>query len=667
MPFVGYGITYMPDRIQVKELFLRIHALPDGERDVALDTEDAPPEVIAEARELLKEHRRLTSTEMTLGLDARDIFDIHDPSDLNLGRFVIMEQIGRGGQSHVFRAHDSVLGRDVAVKVVNAGSLDDRASAGVDEARVIAKCQHSRIAVVHDVIETGRVAAIAMQHCPKGTLSDRINSPRLTERLLDIAHICDAVEAAHQHGVLHLDIKPSNILYDAEDRAVLSDFGASFVQSKDGASSSAGTLAYAAPERLRNETPTAASDIYSLGVVLYEICTRKLPVDGTVSEIRSQIEAGRIARLKRVRGRISRDLEVIVNKCLDRNPEHRYQSAGVLAAELREAVGGRPILARPPSVVRKMVLFAKRRRALTASVGMAVSGLVAIGLAIPALTKATLIVDVAAGTTADVWELNSEGSHHFVGSTPLRSLVEPEEPIQLLLFRNGDWAEARVHPVRGRVTEVRAMIRETSSVVSDMVLVPAHANGPAFYLDEDEVTNGEYRAFVDATGHTPPPIWPDGELPPSWQSLPVVGVTHSDATAFAMWAGKRLPTVAELRRSSMESDLELPMTSTLSRKGGLRRVEDLNPDDLTEYIQSNTRSSRPTSGRVVNLNRGASEWTSSAFEDGSSSYFVVGHPWYLVDGLQRSGLAQMVFNAQSAYLEIGFRCAKSFVGNDLGW
>jgi serine/threonine protein kinase len=206
-----------------------------------------------------------------------------------LGHYRIIEQIGAGGMGVVYRARDERLERDVALKVLPAGLLDDETARGRfrKEAQALAKLNHPHIGTVYDFDTQDGVDFLVMEYIAGTTLDGKLVSSTLTEREVLIlgAQIALALEEAHERGVVHRDLKPSNIMVNQKGRAKVLDFGlARLFSPKSDATAAptvtearhaAGTLPYMAPEQLRGESVDARSDIHALGAVLYEMATSR--------------------------------------------------------------------------------------------------------------------------------------------------------------------------------------------------------------------------------------------------------------------------------------------------------------------------------------------------------------------------------------------------------
>ena len=271
-----------------------------------------------------------------------------------LGAYEILEAIGSGGMGEVYRAHDRRLGRDVAIKVLPAvAAADVERRARFDrEARAVAALNHPNIITIHAVEEADGIPFFAMEYVQGRTLGQTIPARGLPlDELLRIAiPLTDAVAAAHQRGILHRDIKPANVMLTAEGRVKVLDFGlaklreAAAVQA--GSASQAtkeatgeerilGTVAYMSPEQAEGKAIDERSDVFSLGIVLYEMATGQRPFKGDTSvSVISAILKDTPGSVTDLRPELPRDLGRILRRALNKDPERRYQSAKDLRNDL---------------------------------------------------------------------------------------------------------------------------------------------------------------------------------------------------------------------------------------------------------------------------------------------------------------------------------------------
>jgi eukaryotic-like serine/threonine-protein kinase len=266
-----------------------------------------------------------------------------------LGHYTIISKMGAGGMGEVYSARDLKLERDVALKILPAGSLIDESARKRfrKEALALSQLNHPNIATIYDFDVASGIDFIAMELVIGETLAEKTASGPLPEKeVVSLAsQIAGALEEAHEHGIVHRDLKPGNVMVTPKGRVKVLDFGlAKLFQSGDGMATAAtmsetrgvaGTLPYMSPEQLQGEQPDPRSDIFSFGALLYQISTGQLPFRETVpSRLTDAILHQEPVSVRALNPRISPELERIILKCLEKQPEHRYQSAKEIFADL---------------------------------------------------------------------------------------------------------------------------------------------------------------------------------------------------------------------------------------------------------------------------------------------------------------------------------------------
>lgn len=276
-----------------------------------------------------------------------------------LGHYRILEKVGAGGMGVVYRALDEQLERDVALKVLPSGTLSDDATRRHfrKEALVLAKLNHPNIETVYEFGSQDGTDFLVMEYVPGRTLADKLLGGPLPEKEIIALgmQIAAALQEAHERGILHRDLKPANIAITARGQAKVLDFGLAKLLRPDQelttdylteTRAAAGTLPYMSPEQLRAEPADVRSDVYTIGVVLYEMAAGQRAFSGDLpSRVIDSILHQPPVPPRALNPGISAELERIILKCLDKDPDHRYQSAKELLVDLRRlaalsSVGG---------------------------------------------------------------------------------------------------------------------------------------------------------------------------------------------------------------------------------------------------------------------------------------------------------------------------------------
>jgi serine/threonine protein kinase/tetratricopeptide (TPR) repeat protein len=313
-----------------------------------------------------------TFKETLAGVRSRD-------GDWRIGEHDILDEIARGGMGVIYRAREPHSGRIVALKCILAyqGDSDQALARFRREAETAARLDHPNIVPIYHVGETADGSPFfTMKYATNGSLLQARGPLRQEPRqsVLLIAKVAQAVQYAHERGVLHRDLKPGNILLDGRGEPLISDFG--LARCEEIAShltrslTSFGTPGYIAPEQADGPAAqlTAAADIYSLGAILFELLAGRLPFPGdNALGVLKQLAEKPAPKLRTLAPHLDRDLETICARCLERDPPSRYQSAESLAQDLENWLADRPIAARPVSRRARLWRWSRRNRLLAAS------------------------------------------------------------------------------------------------------------------------------------------------------------------------------------------------------------------------------------------------------------------------------------------------------------
>jgi dienelactone hydrolase len=611
-----------------------------------------------------------------------------------IGTYRIVDHLGVGGMGELWIAEDPRLGRRVALKRLpeNLATDPERLARFESEARALAALNHPNIVTVYSVEEDAGRPFITMELVEGKTLTELTPPDGLsTERLLELAlPLADAVAAAHKRGIIHRDLKPDNVMLDAEGRLKVLDFGlakldtgaVTFTSDPSSAPTVAagtregtllGTVAYMSPEQAQGKPVDPRSDVFSLGIVLYEMATGRRPFDGDNSvSVLTSILRDDPASISGIKTSLPQELQRILTRCLQKDPAGRYDSAAGLRDDLTALSDGLASGITPPLGTTRPA-----RGKLARNLTLAVLAVVVAGASLTswwqrsarerwvhdeALPQLQAIVDTIQGL--------EEGPEAWQAYTLARQIAEvtPDDPLLARLWPKfsrpvtitsdpagaevrakyygtpeADWISLGQTPLAdvlypkgftrlqlelpgrrevddaiwniGYFDEDRHYVLPAPGEIPDeMVRVPAgksalmmpgldHIEGEplqAFLIDRNEVTNREFKRFVDAggyddarywqhpfveagrelsrdeartrfvdgTGKTGPAGWEVGDYPSGEDDLPVSGVSWYEAAAYAAWADKALPTLFHWNKVAFTIGAsQIPRQSNFSGRG----------------------------------------------------------------------------------------------------
>ena len=509
-----------------------------------------------------------------------------------LGGCRVGRLLGRGGMAEVYLAHHVALEKSVAVKVLPPEKIDSRS---VDrffkEARIAAQVEHPNVVTIHDVGQQGEHHFIVMQYVEGKNLGELLQAqggplPWRTA-LSIIRQAAKGLAAVHARGLIHRDIKPTNIMVSNSRRVLLMDFGLVREESRSDlteAGAIVGTPAYMSPEQCRGETLEKRSDVYALGGTLYTLLTAKLPFQGSAQAVMLQIASGSAPRpVHEINPYVPASVSSLVAHMMAPRPRDRLPDADAVVREVSACLAAAEKAERAETDTHEVSHAATVEPPIEASLAPLL--LIEIEDEQPSERKVVLAAIAVAGSLALVllatflhWAFGPPKSdQQAMATVPGETSQTPEavpkaEPAPPADI-NGGKSERRpaatakmiwIPPGAVQIGDSPARLRDHLRTIPTLVKKPELFDSafealaskrverltvPGFWIDRYEVTNVEYAEFVSATGHDAPSHW-NGRTPPATVvDQPVTNVTHDDALAYASWAGKLLPTEAQWLRA----------------------------------------------------------------------------------------------------------------------
>jgi serine/threonine protein kinase/formylglycine-generating enzyme required for sulfatase activity/dienelactone hydrolase len=687
------------------------------------------PGLDSKIREGIKELQKIdTLFDSLVQTDESDFEDTSADKELvgqKVGSFEIVEMIGRGGMGVVYLAHDTKLDRSVAIKSMPPGLMDNATARTrfTREAKLLASLSHPNIGVIHDIIEQTKGSAyLVLEFVPGQTLAERITKGplKLQEALTIALQIAEAMAAAHEHDVIHRDLKPGNIKITPDGRVKVLDFGLAKAVGGEAVNQQStvtqpgrvmGTPAYMSPEQARGKPTDKRSDIWSFGCIMYQMLTGHIPFDGeTATEILARI-IEREPDWEALPAEVGPAIRDLISKCLQKDPERRYPSAAELHQDLVDYQATLTAPATKAVDLKTLLLSLRKPRVAIGSLILLLvlsvpilwlinrsakvrwarfevlpeierlieqdKFLAAFSLAgqaekyipkdpmlkelWPDMSRNYSVITTPSGADIFFKEYSAFDSQwQYFGQSPLKNIRFPCGAYRCMVKKEGFEIRESIADVHLRYPNdltLEVVLQEEGSNPG-MVLIPAQTlqahlgwvsnverfQAPAYLIDKYEVTNQQFKEFVDKggyqrrdywkhkfikdglelswteamrefrdkTGRPGPSTWEGGTYPRGQEMYPVSGVSWYEAAAYTEFAGKSLPTIYHWSTATrpFEAPLVVPF-SNLSSEG---------PAPVGSHQGIGRTGLYDTAGNVK-------EWCFNATDDSGDHRYILGAAW----------------------------------------
>ncbi|MFX0198995.1 MAG: protein kinase [Candidatus Hodarchaeota archaeon] len=559
-------------------------------------------------------------------------------------KYKIIEILGRGGMGIVYKAEDAKLKRNVALKFLPPELMRDEEAKErfVLEAQAAAALYHPNICTIYEITEEEGKSFIAMEYIEGQSLKAKIRKrPLQVEEALDIAiQVAEGLDEAHKKEIVHRDIKSANIMVTDRGQAKIMDFGLAKVKggtllTREG--TTLGTVAYMSPEQARGEEVDHRSDIWSLGVVLYEMFSGKLPFMGDrEASILYSVVHEEPKTLKAIKPDISVELQQIINRALKKKPDSRYSSASEMLNDLKKYRDS--VRAEEAGIFNLRSFFRLIRKPVVAIPTLIIIAVISLATfwffshqakirwareqAIPEINR---LIGAGLENYIEAYKLADKAEKYIPNDTELNELLSrcamyisiqtdpPGAQIYIKEYKNPDrdWAFVGVSPIQDvRVAagyfqwkaekegyetviavsstytfsteagfnplDIEISLDKKGIIPSGMARIMGRGNLDDFFIDKKEVTNRQFKEFIDwggyhkkeywkqefvkdgkvltweealaefmdTSGRPGPSTWQAGDYPEGRDDYPVSGVSWYEAAAYAEYAGKSLPTIS---------------------------------------------------------------------------------------------------------------------------